>query len=112
MVTTGVLSLLNLATTGGLASGGKSRTTVLTRSRTSCAAVSISRFRLKVARTIEAPCTETERRLSMPSTVLTTSSMRCETSVSISSGEAPGSCVRTLTVGRSTDGKRSTPSLK
>src|SRR6266498_2624492 len=38
--------------------------------------------------------------------------MRCETSVSISSGDAPGRFVRTLTVGRSTEGKRSTPSRK
>ena len=41
----------------------------------------------------------------MPSTVLTTSSMRCETSVSISSGDAPVKVVRTVTVGRSTAGK-------
>ncbi len=61
MVITGVLSLLNLDTTGGFASGGRSRTTVLTRSRTSCAAVSMSRLRLNVAITNEVPCPETER---------------------------------------------------
>src|ERR1043165_5173479 len=61
---------------------------------------------------MDAPWTETERRLSMPSTVLTTSSIGCETSVSISSGDAPGKVVRTVTVGKSTAGNRSTPSLK
>src|SRR6185295_10072092 len=70
------------------------------------------RLRLKVAITNEVPCPETDRSWSIPSTVLTTSSMRCETSASTSSGAAPGRFVRTLTVGRSTEGKRSTPNLK
>jgi len=48
----------------------------------------------------------------MPSTVLTTSSIISVTSVSTCSGGAPGSVVRTETVGRSTDGSRSTPSLE
>src|SRR5690349_19150621 len=48
----------------------------------------------------------------MPSTVLTTSSIGCAMSDSTSSGEAPGKLTRTETVGRSTEGKRSTPSLK
>ena len=48
----------------------------------------------------------------MPWMVLTASSTFCVTCVSISSTEAPGSSVRTLTVGSSTDGKRSTPSRK
>ncbi len=59
--------------------------------------------------TNDEPVDEIERSSSMPSTVLTASSMRRETSFSISSGAAPGSGVRTDTVGRSTDGKRSTP---
>ncbi len=46
----------------------------------------------------------------MPSTVLTAASIGCEISASVSSVEEPGSAVRTETVGRSTDGKRSTPS--
>ncbi len=48
----------------------------------------------------------------MPATVFTASSNRCETVVSISSGEAPGRLARTTTVGKSTAGKRSTPRLK
>jgi len=47
----------------------------------------------------------------MPSTVATASSIRLVTVLSISSGEAPGSRVRTVTMGRSTSGKRSMPSL-
>ncbi len=111
---TGELSLLNFWTTGGRsrASSGRRLMTVATRSRTSCAAVSRSRSSLKVAMTSDVPGPETERSSSMPSTVLTTSSMGCEMSVSTSSADAPGRPVRTLTVGRSTDGKRSTPRLK
>ena len=47
----------------------------------------------------------------MPWMVLTASSSFWETCVSISSVAAPGSSVRTETVGSSTEGKRSTPSL-
>ncbi len=110
IVSTGELSLLNLAMTGGRVSSGNWRTTVDTRSRMSWAAVSMSRSRSKVAMTIELPPEEMERSSWMPSTVLTASSMRSETSASVSSVEAPGSAVRTETVGRSTEGKRSTPS--
>ena len=46
----------------------------------------------------------------MPSTVLITSSTCCVINDSTSSGAAPGSPTRTETVGRSTAGKRSTPS--
>ena len=76
----------------------------------SCAALSMSRLRLKVAITNEVLPEETERSSSMPSTVLTASSIIWETSDSVSSVEEPGRVVRTETVGRSTDGKRSTPS--
>ena len=55
MVRTGEVSLLNLVMTGGAVSSGSWRTTVATRSRTSWAAVSMSRSRLKVAMTIELP---------------------------------------------------------
>ena len=58
---------------------------------------------------IELPGLEIERSSWMPWIVLTCSSIFCETWVSISSVEAPGSSVRTVTVGRSTAGKRSTP---
>ncbi len=106
---TGSLSLLNLETTGGLASRGRLRTTAATRSRTSWAALSMSRSRLKVVMMKEPPEPEIERISSIPSTVLIASSSGCETSDSTSSVEAPGSEVRTETVGRSTEGKRSTP---
>ena len=82
---------------------------VATRSRTSWAAVSMSRLRLKVTITTEVPGPEIDRSSSIPSTVLTASSIRLEISVSTSSVEAPGSWVRIETVGRSTEGNRSTP---
>ena len=112
MVKIGESSLSNFAMTGGSISGGKRFSTVATRSRTSCAAESMSRFKLNVAMTAEVPCPEIERSSSMPSTVLTTSSIGCETTVSTSSGDAPGRVVRIETLGRSTEGKRSTPRRK
>ena len=110
MVRTGDESLSCLLMTGGRTSTGRSMRIAETRSRTSCAADSMSRSSLNVVMTSETPGPDTERSSSMPSTVLIASSMRWETSTSVSSGEAPGSCVRTITVGRSTAGKRSTPS--
>ncbi len=112
IVTTGVLSLSNFCTTGGVASSGNRRPRVLTRSRTSWAAVSKLRSSLKVAMTKEVPWLEIERNSSIPSTVLTTSSICCVINDSTSSGAPPGRPVRTLTVGRSTEGKRSTPRRK
>ncbi len=101
---TGALSLSNFWMTGGVASSGSRLTTVLTRSRTSWAALSRSRSRSKVAMMMDEPAPETERSSSMPSTVLTTSSTWRVTSDSISSGDAPGSEARTETVGTSTAG--------
>src|SRR6185369_3595693 len=98
--------------TGGVASSGKRLPSVLTRSRTSCVADSRLRSSLNVAITIAVPCPQTDLSSLMPSTVLTTSSIGCATSDSTSSGAAPGRPTRTETVGRSTEGKRSTPSLK
>src|SRR6185295_10238671 len=98
--------------TGGVASSGKRLPSVLTRSRTSCVADSRLRSSLKVAITIAVPCPQTDLSSLMPSTVLTTSSIGCAMSDSTSSGAAPGRLTRTETVGRSTEGKRSTPSLK
>ncbi len=106
---TGELSLSNLETTGGWTSSGRLRRTPATRSRMSWVAVSMSRLRLKVAMTKELEPEETERSSSIPSTVLTASSIFCEISASVSSVEEPGRDVRTETVGRSTEGKRSTP---
>jgi hypothetical protein len=108
---TGDESLSNFEITGGFASRGRRETTCATRSRTSWAAVSMSRFRSKVTSRSELPCAAIERSSTMLSTVLTTSSMRWQTSVSFSSGEAPASSVRIEICGRSTAGKRSTPSF-
>src|SRR6185369_12258979 len=58
------------------------------------------------------PCPQTDLSSLIPSTVLTTSSIGCAISDSTSSGAAPGRLTRTETVGRSTEGKRSTPSRK
>ncbi len=110
MVTTGAWSLSNFETTGGRISRGRLRTAMATLSRTSWAATSIWRFRVKVTMTIAVPGPEIERSSWMPWIVLICSSSFCATWVSISSVEAPGSSTRTLTVGRSTAGKRSTPS--
>ena len=109
MVITGDWSLSDLLMTGGRTSRGSWVMAAETRSRTSCVAASMSRSSRNVAMTNEEPGFETERSSSMPSTVLTASSIGCEMSTSISSGEAPGRKVRTNTVGRSTAGKRSTP---
>ena len=81
-------------------------------SRVSCAATSMLRLRLKVMVTIDSDSVDVERMLSMPSTVATESSTQRVTALSISSGEAPGRTVRTETMGMSTSGKRSTPSLE
>src|SRR5262249_31902254 len=108
---TGAWSLSNFETTGGRLSLGMLRMAMATLSRTSWAATSIWRFRLNVTMTIAAPLPEIERSSLMPWMVLICSSSRWATWVSSSSVEAPGSSTRTLTVGRSTAGKRSTPSL-
>ena len=60
--------------------------------------------------TMATPVPEIERSSLIPWIVLICSSSRWATWVSVSSVEAPGSSTRTLTVGRSTVGKRSTPS--
>jgi hypothetical protein len=65
---------------------------------------------LNVTMTITAPGPEIERSSWIPWMVLICSSSLCATWVSTSSLEAPGSSTRTFTVGRSTAGKRSTPS--
>ncbi len=58
---TGEESLLNLAMTGGSTSFGRLRTMAETRSRMSCAAVSMLRSRSKVTMTNDVPPEETER---------------------------------------------------
>ena len=65
----------------------------------------------KLTMTCETPSVEIERSSSMPLMVLTASSILSVISVSISCGDAPGSVVTTATMGKSTLGKRSTPSF-
>src|SRR5262252_4754717 len=89
---------------------GSSCIAPLTLSRTSCAATSGSFSSRKLIITCETPSDEIERSSSMPLIVLTASSILSLTSVSICSGAAPGCTVVTTTVGKSTLGKRSTPS--
>ena len=64
----------------------------------------MSRSNVNVASTSEDPGPEIERSSVMPSTVLTASSIGWLTVTSTSSGDAPGSTVRIVTVGRSTAG--------
>src|SRR6185295_10038340 len=110
IVSTGAASLSCLVTMGGSVPGGRLRSTVCTRARTSAAATSMSRDRSKVAITNDTPVLLIERSSRMPSTVLTALSICSVISVSTSSGAPPGSVVRTETIGTSTEGKRSTPS--
>ena len=111
-VSTGAWSLSVLEMIGVRMSRGRLRSTAAILSRTSWAATSIWRLRLKVMRTSELPGLVIERSSLMPWMVLTASSIFWETWVSMSSVEAPGNSVRTETVGRSTAGKRSTPRRK
>ena len=62
-------------------------------------------------KTCEMPSDEIDRNSSMPLTVLTASSILSVISVSISSGAEPGWRVVTVIIGKSTLGKRSTPSF-
>src|SRR5439155_10654353 len=95
---------------GGSASFGRSRRMVLTLSRTSCAATSMSFSRTKETMTCEVPSDEIDCSSSTPLMVLTASSILSLMSVSISSGAAPTRRVVMVIVGMSTFGKRSTPS--
>jgi hypothetical protein len=83
----------------------------LTLSRTSWAATSLFFSSRKLTKTIETPSDEVERSSSIPLTVLTASSILSVISVSICSGAAPGWIVVITTVGKSTLGNWSTPSL-
>jgi hypothetical protein len=94
--------------TGLLVPSGRSGWTVDTCSRTSCAATLMSLSNWKLTMTCDTPSVEIERSSSMPLMVLIASSILSESSVSTSCGDAPGSVVTTVTIGRSTFGKRST----
>ncbi len=109
-VMTGAASGSNFSTIGCSIVRGRSGSTRLTRSRTSCAATSPSFSSRNATMTCETPSDEFDRSSSMPLMVLTASSILSVTSVSTSSGAAPGRRVVTTTVGKSTFGNRSSPS--
>src|SRR5438132_7761676 len=109
-LSTGAASGSILSTRGCWIVFGNSGRTPFTLSRTSCAATSVSFSRTKLMMTCEIPSDDADRSSSMPLIVLTASSILSVISVSICSGAAPGCTVVTSTVGKSTFGKRSTPS--
>ncbi len=94
--------------TGLFVPSGRSGRIVETWSRTSWAATLMSLSSWNETMTCDTPSVETERSSSMPLIVLIASSILSDSSVSISSGAAPGKVVMTWTTGRSTFGKRST----
>ena len=108
-VITGAAEKSSFSTVGCSTVRGSCGRTRLTRSRTSCAAMSAFFSSLNDTTTCEMPSEDVEVRVSMPLMVLTDSSTLSVTSVSICSGAAPGSRVVTEMVGMSTLGKRSTP---
>ena len=89
---------------------GRRGRTLLILSRTSCAATSAGLSSRNRTMTIEMPSDDVDRSSSMPLMVLTDSSIKSVTSVSICSGAAPGCIVVTMTIGKSALGIRSTPS--
>ena len=109
---TGAESGSTFSTMGDSVPAGSRESTVPTFSRTSLAASCTLRSSTKVAKTWLCPSMVEERSSSSPLMVLTTSSMGLVIWLSISSGEAPGSRVVMVMVGRSTLGKMSTPSWK
>ena len=109
---TGEASASIFSMIGGSASRGSSPSTELTLSRTSWAATSPFFSRANWIWTSETFSDEVEISSSMPLIVLIASSSLSVISVSTSSGAAPGRTVVTTTNGKSTSGKRSTPSWK
>src|ERR1700690_791019 len=108
---TGAASGSSLPMTGGFVPSGRSGSTRLTWSRTSCAAMLTSLSSVNVTKNRETPSVDTDRSSSMPPSVLTASSILSVSSDSTSSGAAPGSTVMIEMMGKSPLGKRSTFSL-
>jgi len=111
-VATGMASVSNLVMTGGSVPSGRRFRMALTLSRTSWMASALGRSSTNCTVTEDTPSRLTLRSSSMPEQVLTASSMGLVIWASISSGLAPRRIVLTVTVGRSTLGMRSTPSLR
>jgi hypothetical protein len=112
MLRIGVLSMSNFDTTGESVPGGSCESTVDTLSRTSCAAASPFRSRLKNTRMVDSPSLVVERSSSMPSMVLSASSSGLVTLLSISSTLAPLNVVVTVEMAKSMLGNRSTASWR
>ena len=112
MVRIGAASVSIFSITGGSASLGRLRSTELTLSRTSWAPTSPSFSSSKRTVTTDTPSDEIEISWSMPLIRLIAPSSSSVISDSISSGEAPTCTVVTVTTGKSTLGKRSTPRRK
>src|SRR5271165_6245571 len=110
MVITGIDPVSNLSTIGARVPSGKSDRIELTLSRTSWVPTSPFFDSRNWTVTIDTPSWVIDRSSSMPETVLMMSSTGLLTVVSISSTLAPGSTVVTVHTGKSTLGKRSTPS--
>ena len=108
----GELSLSTLATTGASASSGRLRDARETRSRTSLAALSISRVSRNSIRTLEVPSRLVERIVLMPSIPLTAPSITWVIWDSITSADAPSYVVLIDTTGGSTAGYSRTGSLE
>ena len=109
-VMTGDASSSNLSITGKVVPRGSCATIALTLFWTSCAATSGDFSSANRTMTRETPSPVIDRSSSIPSIVLTASSIGRVTCVSISSTLAPRRVVVTNTNGRSSLGWRSTPS--
>ena len=106
---TGTASTSNFSITGGSVPTGSCASTPATLSRTSWAAMSRGFSSTNWTTSEERPSLVMLRSSSMPSMVLTASSITLVTPVSISSTLAPFSVVVTVTIGKSMLGKRSRP---
>ena len=103
----GAASRSNFSMTGASASSGNSGITVAIRSRTSCAPMSMSYSSSNSTMTCETPSCVSERSFLTDASELRASSTTSVTSVSIVIASVPGMRVVTVTMGRSTSGKRS-----
>ena len=101
---------LILSTTGGSTASGSSRRARAILSRTSWAAMSMSRSSSNSTRMLAPPWLEVERISRTPEMVLICSSRTSVTSSSITSGLAPSRMACTATTGNSIFGNWSTPS--
>ena len=107
-LTTGSASGSTFVITGGLTSGGSSRTACATFSRTSCAASLMSRSSTNFSVMRAFPSRITAVISSMPEMLLSACSVGSTTALFSSSGLAPGRLIDTCTTAGSALGSRST----